>query len=496
MLKALVPELPTLHKLRDALAEFADSFSVVTNEVVKREFGIDLAYDVRNKSFSKIEEAVTMTEDYVYKNIAVRRGPLDTSGDYPKTVIRLKLGGEEVAYINMYWTGMALQAKFVGSRENAERLASIIRALGGKAEIKRMGNGWGVELTTDGIIAIRHNGWLNAVRSFVEDLREYGKRHGKELINKERYEKIIKDIEAGPNTVKFAGAEFSVYYKGSKIMVEYQPTSETSKNAAVSTLRAKGLREGEHFTVTKQGVYEIRVTGESYAKAVEALAQSGLKEGEQYAVDGRRHVIRVKAEHKDAVVNALKAAGLGEGKHFATRSSGHHVIHITYDGLREIQRMALKGDVEAEHFIRGLKDVLKRRYGDDAVKKMIEVITPAREEGTIELPLAARDEKGSVVARIVGLKYEFVENGKPVSQCSGKDCRLRIIAEYETGAEREQFKMEWYWKKKLEKRGGTTITYYYEIAVIYLKDVVEVAVSKALTGKDVKKAMCNSMPAI
>ncbi|WP_374189585.1 PaRep2b protein, partial [Pyrobaculum aerophilum] len=31
------------------------------------------------------------------------------------------------------------------------------------------------------------------------------------MINKERYEKIIKDIEAGPNTVKFAGVEFSVY---------------------------------------------------------------------------------------------------------------------------------------------------------------------------------------------------------------------------------------------------------------------------------------------
>ncbi|RFB00155.1 hypothetical protein CGL52_02025 [Pyrobaculum aerophilum] len=482
LLKAVTPVLPTLHKLRDALAEFADAFKAVSGEVVKKKFGIDWAYDVRNESFSKkLNEITTMAEDYVYRNITVERGPLDTSGDYPKTVIRLKLGGEEVAYINMYWTGMALQATFGGSRENAERLASIIRALGGKAEIKQEGARWVVDLYTDGITAIRHDGWLKAVRSFVDELYDRGR------IGEERYKKLVRDIEAGPNTVKFAGAEFSVYYKGSKIMVKYQPTSETSKNAAVSTLRAKGLREGEHFTVTKQGVYEIRVTGESYAKAVEALAQSGLKEGEQYAVDGRRHVIRVKAEHKDAVVNALKAAGLGEGKHFATRSSGHHVIHITYDGLREIQRMALGGDMEAERFIRELEDVLRRRYGQNAVNKLIEVLTPAREEGAVDLPLEVRDEKGNVVARVVDLRYEFVKNNQPVDQCAGEDCRLRIIVEYEVEGERRQLKMEWYWKKKREKKGDATVTYYYEIAVIYLKDVVEVAVLKALTGKDVKK---------
>ncbi|MEM1759886.1 MAG: PaRep2b protein, partial [Thermofilaceae archaeon] len=71
MLKAVTPALPKLYGLRDALAEFADVLRDVTREAIKRKFGIDLAYDVRNKSFSKIEEVVTMTDDYVYRNVTV-----------------------------------------------------------------------------------------------------------------------------------------------------------------------------------------------------------------------------------------------------------------------------------------------------------------------------------------------------------------------------------------------------------------------------------------
>ncbi|WP_309544107.1 PaRep2b protein [Pyrobaculum aerophilum] len=60
-------------------------------------------------------------------------------------------------------------------------------------------------------------------------------------------------ITARPSVVKFAGVEFSVYYKGNIIEVVYRPGSEASKNAAVNALRARGLREGERFTVTTRG---------------------------------------------------------------------------------------------------------------------------------------------------------------------------------------------------------------------------------------------------
>ncbi|MCX8137153.1 PaRep2b protein [Pyrobaculum aerophilum] len=489
LLKAVTLALPTLHKLRDALAEFADAFKAVSGEVVKRKFGIGLAYDVRNESFSKkLEEIITMAEDYVYRNVTVERGPLDTSGRLPKIVISFKLGDEEVAHITVYWRGDELYAQYGGSRESAERLASVIRALGGDAEVKYVkGAGWVVKLTTDGIITIRHDGWLKALREFIDELHD-DKRHGKKLISDERYEKLIKNIEAGPNIVKFSGVKFSVYYETrmKNIMVEYQPRNDNAKNAAVDALKARGLKEGVHFTVNTVGAgrYEIRVTKEAYAKAVETLAQVGLKEGEHYAVYDRWRIISVKAEHKDAIVNALKAAGLEEGKDFAVKWGGYYDIRITYDGLREIQRMALNGDLEAERFIRELEDVLRRRYGDDAAKKLIEVLTPAREEGTAELPLTVYDERGNLIARVVDLKYEFVENGQPVGQCAGKNCRLRVVVEYELpSGERREFKMEWYWAEKRKKKDNTTVTYYYETALTTVKDEVKAAVLKALTGK-------------
>ncbi|RFA93515.1 hypothetical protein CGL51_12685 [Pyrobaculum aerophilum] len=485
LLEALTPALPALHELRDALAEFADAFKVVTREVIKKKFGVEWAYDMKNEMFfKKLEEVVTMAEDYIYKNLVVERGPLDTSGQLPKTIIRFKLGGEEIASINVYWSE-ALIAQFTGSREKAEHLASIIRALGGEVEVKRIGKEWGIRLTTDGIIAIRHDGWLKGVRSFVDELHD-DKRHGKKLISDERYEKLIKDIEAGPNTVKFAGVEFSVYYVNKRITVEYHPTNEASKNAAVDALKARGLKEGVHFTVTTGGTgsYEIRITKEAYAKAVEATAQSGLKKGEHYVVYNRWRIIRVKEEYKDTAVNVLKGAGLEEGKDFTIRSGKQYEIYITSEGLREIQRMALKGDVDAERFIRELEDVLGRRYGDNAVKKLMEVLTPAREEGTAELPLPVRDDKGNIIARVVDLRYEFVENGNPVSHCAGKDCRLRVVVEYELpSGERRQLKTEWYWAEKREKKGQDTATYYYQIAVVTAKDDVEAAVLKSLTGR-------------
>ncbi|WP_181933484.1 PaRep2b protein, partial [Pyrobaculum aerophilum] len=51
------------------------------------------------------------------------------------------------------------------------------------------------------------------------------------------------------------------------------------------------------------------------------------------------------------------------------------------------------------------------------------------------------------------------------------------------GGERRQLKMEWYWGRVQEKKGDATVTYYYAIARQTVKDDVEAAVLKALTGK-------------
>ncbi|MEM4732536.1 MAG: PaRep2b protein [Desulfurococcaceae archaeon] len=404
--------------------------------------------------YIKVKKMLEVAKEYA-NALEVERDQLDTRGMRPKTKIRFKMGNKTVAHISLYWDGESLRAIFPGSRENAERLASIIKTLGGKAEIKQRRAGWTVELYTDGITTIRHSGWLNAVRSFIEEL------HNKRLISDERYEQLIKDIIAGPNTVEFAGVKFSVYYrkredKSDEIIVVYQPMKDTAKDAAVNSLSARGLREGEHFTVKE-------------------------KSGE--------YVIRVKRGHRGAVVEALKAAGLREGKDFTEEGNKVYTIRITSKGLQEIYRMALRGDKEAVRFIREVEDALKRWYGQNAVERLRDILRPVRGEDTIDLPVPVSDKNGNVVARIVNLKYEFIRDGNPVDHCQNVGCRLRITVEYETVAEgeRDQVVAEWYWKEKRLKTKQGIVTHYYETAVLSVKDDIKVAVLKTLTGREVEK---------
>ncbi|RFA94332.1 hypothetical protein CGL51_10280 [Pyrobaculum aerophilum] len=440
--------------------------------------------------YIKVKKMLEVAKEYA-NALEVERDQLDTRGIWSKTKIRFKMGNKTVAHMSLYWDGESLKAIFLGSRENAERVASIIKALGGKAEIKQRSAGWTVELYTDGITTIRHSGWLNAVRSFIEEL------HNKRLISDERYEQLIKDIIAGSNTVEFAGVKFSVYYrkredKSDEIIVVYQPMKDTAKDAAVNSLSARGLREGEHYTVVTKdiGQYEIRINGE-YIKALEALRQRDLREGEHFTVKEKsgEYVIRVKRGHRGAVVEALKAAGLREGKDFTEEGSKVYTIRITSKGLQEIYRMALRGDKEAERFIREVEDVLKRWYGQNAVERLRDILRPVRGEDTIDLPVPVSDKNGNVVARIVNLKYEFIRDGNPVDHCQNVGCRLRITAEYETVAEgeRDQVVAEWYWKEKRLKTKQGIVTHYYETAVLSVKDDIKVAVLKTLTGREVEK---------
>ncbi len=78
LLKALITAFPKLYELRDALAEFAGAFKVVTNEVVRANFNMEWAY-------------IAMAEGYL-SNVVTVEGTLDTSGSLPKTVIRFRIG--------------------------------------------------------------------------------------------------------------------------------------------------------------------------------------------------------------------------------------------------------------------------------------------------------------------------------------------------------------------------------------------------------------------
>ncbi|MEM0484879.1 MAG: PaRep2b protein [Pyrobaculum sp.] len=157
--------------------------------------------------------------------------------------------GNEIAHINIWWDGKALYAKFSGARERAERLASILNALGAEAEVRKYGGMWYVLLTTDSITAIRRGEWLNAVRTLVEELYRRG------VIDGEKREKLLREINAGPNVVEVAGVELSVNLKEAGkykwLDILYQPRSAESFNATVKALKDAGFEEGVHFTTRK-----------------------------------------------------------------------------------------------------------------------------------------------------------------------------------------------------------------------------------------------------
>ncbi|WP_258870568.1 PaRep2b protein [Pyrobaculum aerophilum] len=103
---------------------------------------------------------------------------------------------------------------------------------------------------------------------------------------------------------------------------EYRPRRDLSKDVAVETLKAKGLKEGKHFTAATKGAkrYEIRITDNAYAKAVEALEVEWYWQRYEKTVRNRsaayfqpKAVVAVRGLVK-SVLERLMGAPLREGK--------------------------------------------------------------------------------------------------------------------------------------------------------------------------------------
>ncbi|MEM4792843.1 MAG: PaRep2b protein [Pyrobaculum sp.] len=137
--------------------------------------------------------------------------------------------GNELAHINVGWDGKSLCANFHGTKEKAERLASVLSALGAKAEAKRYGKYWYVVLSTDSITAIRRPEWLEAVKALVEALHKRG------IINSEKRKYLLRELAADPNVIEIAGAEMGVTARrvgDSKwLVIKYQPKSANAFDA-------------------------------------------------------------------------------------------------------------------------------------------------------------------------------------------------------------------------------------------------------------------------
>ncbi|MEM0484029.1 MAG: PaRep2b protein, partial [Pyrobaculum sp.] len=202
-----------------------------------------------DRIFNKLEGIRKYVEEYVNK-LRIEYTLYSPQGVDPWVEVRFKdEKGNEVAHINIRWDGESLHAVFNGVREKAERLASILNALGAEAEAKEYGGKWRVVLYTDSITAIRRAEWLEAIKALVEEL------YKRRVIDDEQKERLLTEINTGSNTVEIAGVEISVWQKirgkSKALEIMYQPRSANAFDAAANALRDAGFVEGVHFTAKR-----------------------------------------------------------------------------------------------------------------------------------------------------------------------------------------------------------------------------------------------------
>ncbi len=198
---------------------------------------------------NKLEGIRKHVENYVNK-LRIEYTLYSLPGVDPWVEVRFKdEKGNEVAHINIRWDREKLRAVFEGAKEKAERLASILNALGASVNAMELGGKWRVDLYTDSITAIRRKEWLDVVRALVEEL------HSRGVINEEQRDRLLTEINAGPNVVEIAGVELSVRQmisgKSKALIITYLPTSPAAFDAAVKALRDAGFVEGVHFTAKR-----------------------------------------------------------------------------------------------------------------------------------------------------------------------------------------------------------------------------------------------------
>ena len=262
-------------------------------------------------AFKKLENIREYVERYAEK-IKIERELYSPPGVDPWVEVRFKdEKGSEVAHISIRWYRGALYAVFGGSREKAERLVSILSALGADAEAKKHSDGWYVGLYTDSIVAIRRKEWLEAVRALINALQERG------IIAEEQRERLLRDVAAGPNVVEIAGVEFSVLLgerevesgRSRWLEIRYMPRSPAAFDGAVRALKEAGFEEGLHFTAKRPKEDErgyIRLKLPAGLWELVRLSRAGVDWAER-AVDRLREIAKARGFY-DVLDEYLKPA--------------------------------------------------------------------------------------------------------------------------------------------------------------------------------------------
>ncbi|AET31881.1 PaRep2b protein [Pyrobaculum ferrireducens] len=274
---------------------------------------------------------------------------LTAKGKRPRARLVVRLGGDVAEYAIRLREGNAVVLEFnTTRREEAERRAALLRAVGVRAEVgryyhKSLGRDqWHIDVSTNALAAESvHEAVRKAVAEFLQRCREAG------AIGEGAYRRLAAKFERG--MPEWGEVKFSVKLtEDGAVVVQYRPNDPQSFNKAVEFLLGLGMRdtcEGEwcivHFT---------------------AREPEGGRPG---------------------------------------------YVYITADGLRYVGWLALHGDERAQR----LKEMLLKEAearGREVRRRLEEYFREGEQWGTVKPPI---EKEVEVEGRRVKVRIEEVEAG-------------------------------------------------------------------------------------
>ncbi|WP_308215138.1 hypothetical protein [Pyrobaculum sp. 3827-6] len=234
-----------------------------------------------------------------------------TEGKRPKARLVVRLGGDVAEYtIRLHKNNTVVVEFGTTDREEAERRAAVLRAVGVRVEVKkkydksRGRDVWYIAVTTNALAADSvHETVRGAVADFLGQCRETG------VLKEDVYRRLAAKFERG--VPEWGEVRFSVRLtKDGAVVVHYRPSDPQSFREAVELLRGLGMRdscEGEwcivHFTAREpregeEGYVYITADGLRYIgwlalhgdEKAQRLKEMLLREAEARGVEVRRRL--------------------------------------------------------------------------------------------------------------------------------------------------------------------------------------------------------------
>jgi hypothetical protein len=232
-------------------------------------------------------------------------------GGRPRARLVVEAEGAAAEYIIHLQRNNAVALEFgTTNRAEAERRAAVLRAVGVRAEVKKIYDRsrnrdvWYIEVTTNALAAESvHKAVRRAVVEFLKQCREAG------ALGEEAYRRLAGKFEGG--VPEWGEVRYSVKLtKHGAVEVVYEPRDPQSFNKAVELLRGLGMRdacEGEwcvvHFTAREprrgeKGFVRITADGLRYIgwlasrgdERAQWLKEMLLKEAERKGEEVRRRL--------------------------------------------------------------------------------------------------------------------------------------------------------------------------------------------------------------